>query len=68
MPINMDNVHCSVGELNLLDCSYDTNTTHNTHLQDVGIKCRKCKLLHVNYFAIAFSVNMKDTPYNIYRT
>ena len=47
MPIHMDNVHCSVGELTLLDCSYGRNTINNRHLEDVGMKCGNCKLIYV---------------------
>ena len=60
MPIHMDSVHCSGGELNLLGCSYDRNTTNSTHSEDVGVKCRKCKLLlHISLFPITVYAKCK---------
>ena len=41
-PILFDNVRCSGSESQLLSCSYDTNTTYNTHSDDAGLQCLPC--------------------------
>ena len=41
-PILIDNVACSGSELRLLDCSYNNNTSDDTHAEDVGVHCQLC--------------------------
>ena len=38
----MDNVACTGSELRLLDCSYDSDTSDDTHAEDVGVRCQLC--------------------------
>ena len=59
MHIYMKNVHCSGGELTLLDCSYKRNLSTNDHSKDLGIKCKKGKL-------ILCAISANHAPYDIY--
>ena len=43
MPVYMQHVKCSGGELSLLGCSFGRNLTHIDHSRDVAVKCKKCK-------------------------
>ena len=44
-PIGLDNIACSGSEKGLVNCSYDTDTTDCTHLEDVGLRCQpECKI------------------------
>ena len=38
-PILMDSVSCNGLESKLLDCSYDSITTEDTHAEDAGVHC-----------------------------
>ena len=38
-PIFMDNVACYGSENKLIDCSYNTDTTEDEHLNDIWINC-----------------------------
>lgn len=37
--IQLDNVHCSGNEPNLLSCQKDTYTSEDSHTEDVGVQC-----------------------------
>ena len=52
MPIYMNHVQCSENVLSLLDCSYSRNTSNSAHSNDVGVKCKKCKLVLVTNSAL----------------
>ena len=41
-PILLDNVACLGTEIRLLECSYDTITTEDSHAEDVGVYCAPC--------------------------
>ena len=41
-PIFMDDVACSGSELRLLDCSYDSDTSADSHSEDAGVRCQLC--------------------------
>ena len=45
MPVYMKDVRCTDRELSILECSFRRNLTHTNHLGDVGVKCKKCKIL-----------------------
>ena len=47
MPIYINHVQCSENVLSLLDCSYSRNTSNSAHSNDVGVKCKKCKLMNM---------------------
>ena len=38
-PIALDNVFCSGDEANLLECAFSTDTTEDSHDQDVAVVC-----------------------------
>ena len=42
-PIFLDSVDCSGEELNILDCSYDSDTSEDDHSKDVMVKCQERK-------------------------
>ena len=35
----MDNVFCTGSETHLVNCSYDPNTSEDTHNEDAGVQC-----------------------------
>ena len=37
--IQLDNVHCTGKEPNLLSCGKDTYTSEDSHTEDVGVQC-----------------------------
>ena len=39
-PIFMDNVECGNDDTVLLACSYDPNTSEDSHGEDAGIRCK----------------------------
>ena len=47
MPVHLNNVRCSNKELTLLDCSYSRNNSSNYHSNDIGIRCKKSKLVAI---------------------
>ena len=42
-PIHINGVSCSGSESRLLDCSYGTNTTGDSHSEDAGVQCQPGK-------------------------
>ena len=38
-PIFMDNVACGSSDTALLACSYDPNTSEDSHEEDAGVRC-----------------------------
>ena len=49
-PILLNNVECSSSEPQLIDCSYDSNTTDCSHSEDAGVMCQLCKLIENIFF------------------
>ena len=47
MPVFIKDVRCSGREMSLLECGFRRNLTHSVHLEDVGVKCKKCKILTI---------------------
>ena len=43
MPVFIKTVRCTSRQLSLLECGFRRNLTHSVHLEDVGVKCKKCK-------------------------
>ena len=41
-PILLDNVACSGSQSTLLQCSYGTTTSDDTHSEDAGARCQPC--------------------------
>ena len=39
IPILMDNVRCTGSETQLVNCSYDSNTSEDYHFEDAGVRC-----------------------------
>ena len=39
IPILMDNVFCTGSETQLVNCSYDPNTSEDSHFEDAGVRC-----------------------------
>ena len=44
-PIFLGNVDCSGEELNILDCSYDSDTSEDDLSNVVMVKCQECKCM-----------------------
>lgn len=42
-PIHIDDVSCMGSESRLIDCSYDTSTSGDSHYEDAGVRCFTCK-------------------------
>ena len=38
-PIHLDNVRCSGSEYKLTQCSYDRDTSEDSHYDDFGVTC-----------------------------
>ena len=39
-PIHLNYVSCTGSEFNLLDCTYDNNTSRDGHYKDSGVQCQ----------------------------
>ena len=42
-PIFLSEVKCNGTESRLLDCKYDSNTTEDSHDEDIAIGCQLCE-------------------------
>ena len=44
-PIFLSKVECNGTESRLLDCKYDSDTTKDSHDEDIGIYCQLCEFM-----------------------
>ena len=63
MPMYINHVQCSGEELTLLDCSYSRHHTDIDHSKDVGVHCRKGKIL-ASLLILCNSLGQRYTLYN----
>ena len=59
-PIHLDGVTCTGSESRLLDCSYGTDTSEDSHSEDVGVRCLpgKCSMSLFVYLLYSSSTTL----------